>query len=87
MKPWMLPWLLPLGMIGAVVFVVVTGRYAALLALHFPPADVNVDDLNEFDTPAQRRLIYEEAYAFQLGLLARRRFARQCARSRSVRRD
>ena len=28
----MLPWLLPLGILGAVVFVVVTGRYAALIA-------------------------------------------------------
>ena len=33
MKPWMLPWLLPLGILGAVVFVVVTGRYAALIAV------------------------------------------------------
>lgn len=32
MKPWMLPWLLPLGILGAVVFVVVAGRYAALIA-------------------------------------------------------
>jgi len=32
MKLWMLPWLLPVGLLGAVVFVVVTGRYAALIA-------------------------------------------------------
>ena len=50
-------------------------RYAALLALHFPPSDVPIDALNRFETPAQQRLIYEEAFAFQLGLLARRRFA------------
>lgn len=50
-------------------------RYAALLALHFPPSDVSVDDLNVFATAAQQRLIFEEAYAFQLGLLARRRYA------------
>lgn len=50
-------------------------RYAALLALHFPPSDVAADALNVFATPAQRRLIFEEAYAFQLGLLARRRYA------------
>jgi len=50
-------------------------RYAALLALHFPPSDTPTDDLNAFTTSAQQRLIFEEAYAFQLGLLARRRFA------------
>jgi ATP-dependent DNA helicase RecG len=48
-------------------------RAAALLAVHFPPADVAAEVLNRFDTPAQQRLIFEEAYAFQLGLLARRR--------------
>ena len=50
-------------------------RYAALLALHFPPSDVSPEALNAFATPAQQRLIFEEAYAFQLGLLARRRDA------------
>jgi ATP-dependent DNA helicase RecG len=50
-------------------------RYAALLAMHFPPADCPLDELNRFATPAQQRLIFEEAYAFQLGLLARRRYA------------
>jgi ATP-dependent DNA helicase RecG len=50
-------------------------RYAALRALHFPPSDAPIDDLNRFATPAQQRLIFEEAYAFQLGLLARRRHA------------
>src|SRR4029077_3391605 len=29
--------------------------------------------LNRFDTPAQRRLIFEEAFLFQTGVLARRR--------------
>jgi hypothetical protein len=32
MKAWMLPWLLPVGMLGAVVFVAVFGRYAGLAA-------------------------------------------------------
>ena len=50
-------------------------RRAALLAAHFPPADVSVDDLNRFETPAQRRLIFEEAFLFQTGVLARRRVA------------
>ena len=48
-------------------------RRSALEATHFPPAGASVDDLNAFRTPAQQRLIFEEAYAFQLGLLARRR--------------
>jgi ATP-dependent DNA helicase RecG len=48
-------------------------RSAALLAAHFPPADASAEALNRFETPAQQRLIFEEAYAFQLGLLARRR--------------
>ncbi len=50
-------------------------RGAALRAAHFPPADLPVDVLNRFDTPAQRRLVFEEAFLFQMGVLARRRFA------------
>ena len=50
-------------------------RRAALLAAHFPPADVPLDALNRFETPAQRRLIFEEAFLFQTGVLARRRTA------------
>ena len=42
---------------------------------HFPPADVAVDALNAFATPAQRRLIFEEAFLFQMGVLARRQTA------------
>jgi len=47
-------------------------RYAALMATHFPPADVPIESLNAFATPAQRRLIFEEAFIFQMGVLARR---------------
>jgi ATP-dependent DNA helicase RecG len=50
-------------------------RYAALMATHFPPADAGVDQLNAFATPAQRRLIFEEAFSFQMGVLARRQTA------------
>ena len=50
-------------------------RYAALMAAHFPPADVAVAALNTFATPAQRRLIFEEAFSFQMGVLARRQTA------------
>ena len=34
-----------------------------------------LDALNRFATPAQRRLIFEEAFLFQMGVLARRRSA------------
>ena len=50
-------------------------RIAALHAMHFPPADVRLDELNRFSTPAQHRLIFEEAFLFQMGVLARRRSA------------
>ena len=48
------------------------GLYAALLASHFPPADVSLDLLNSFSTPAQQRLIFEEAFLFQTGVAARK---------------
>jgi ATP-dependent DNA helicase RecG len=47
-------------------------RHAALVAAHFPPADASIEELNHFATPAQRRLIFEEAFLFQMGVLARR---------------
>jgi ATP-dependent DNA helicase RecG len=50
-------------------------RYAALLATHFPPEDVSIAALNAFVTPAQRRLIFEEAFLFQMGVFARRQSA------------
>jgi len=50
-------------------------RYAALMATHFPPDDVPIDALNRFATPAQQRLIFEEAFIFQMGVAARRRAA------------
>ena len=50
-------------------------RYAALLAAHFPPDDAPIAALNRFATPAQQRLIFEEAFLFQMGVLARRQTA------------
>ena len=50
-------------------------RYAALLATHFPPSDAPIEQLNQFRTPAQQRLVFEEAFLFQTGILARRRTA------------
>jgi ATP-dependent DNA helicase RecG len=62
-------------------------RYAALVAMHFPPDDVSVDALNRFRTPAQERLIFEEAFLFQTGVLARRRFAASELKPAAVRVD
>jgi ATP-dependent DNA helicase RecG len=50
-------------------------RRAALIAAHFPPDGTPIDPLNRFETAAQRRLIFEEAFLFQMGVLARRRGA------------
>ena len=50
-------------------------RRASLLGAHFPAADLPLARLNRFDTPAQRGLIFEEAFLFQMGLLARRHAA------------
>jgi ATP-dependent DNA helicase RecG len=48
------------------------GRRTALEDAHFPPADTAVDLLNAFRAPAQRRLIFEEFFLFQLGHAWRR---------------
>jgi ATP-dependent DNA helicase RecG len=50
-------------------------RRASLVGAHFPAADLPVARLNRFETPAQHGLIFEEAFLFQMGLLARRRAA------------
>ena len=44
----------------------------ALQVAHFPPIDAGVDALNANATPAQRRLIFGEFFAFQLGVALRR---------------
>jgi len=62
-------------------------RSAALHATHFPPEDQAVDALNAFATPAQRRLIFEEAFLFQMGVEARRRTAALEQKARPVRVD
>jgi ATP-dependent DNA helicase RecG len=50
-------------------------RTAALVAAHFPPPDASLEALNRFATPGQQRLIFEEAFLFQTGVMARRRTA------------
>jgi ATP-dependent DNA helicase RecG len=48
-------------------------RRTALFDVHFPPAGSAIDMLNAFRSAAQRRLIFEEFFLFQLGLVMRRR--------------
>ncbi|NOT43971.1 MAG: ATP-dependent DNA helicase RecG, partial [Acidobacteria bacterium] len=49
------------------------GRREAFEQAHFPSTDVDVEVLNAFRAPAQRRLIFEEFFLFQLGHAWRRR--------------
>jgi ATP-dependent DNA helicase RecG len=59
-------------------------RRTALADAHFPPAGTNIDELNRFRSPAQRRLIFEEFFLFQLGLIVRKRRAETERKARSV---
>jgi ATP-dependent DNA helicase RecG len=59
-------------------------RRAALLEAHFPPENANLADLNNFRSPAQRRLIFEEFFLFQCGLVLRKRRADAERKPRSV---
>ncbi|MDQ3069929.1 MAG: ATP-dependent DNA helicase RecG [Acidobacteriota bacterium] len=59
-------------------------RRGALEATHFPPEGASADDLNAFRTPAQQRLIFEEFFLFQAGLLLKRRRQRADRKRRSV---
>jgi len=49
------------------------GRREALADVHFPQPGTPVDALNERRSPAQRRLIFEEFFLFQAGLVLRKR--------------
>jgi ATP-dependent DNA helicase RecG len=59
-------------------------RRTALMDVHFPPAGTPVDELNGFRSPAQRRLIFEEFFLFQLGLVLRRRRSDAERKPRSI---
>jgi len=52
-------------------------RAAALLYLHRPPDDADLDALNAARSVAHHRLIFEELYFLQLALLWQRRLRRQ----------
>ncbi len=49
------------------------GRRQAMTESHFPPAGVDLEAVNAFRTPAQQRLIFEEFFLFQAGLVLRKR--------------
>ncbi|MPW45869.1 ATP-dependent DNA helicase RecG [Acinetobacter guerrae] len=59
-----------------------TNGYAlkqALLYIHEPPVDANMQQLAQGSHPAQQRLIFEELVAHQVSLLTRRAYIRQIA--------
>ena len=62
-------------------------RAPALRLAHFPPPDTDLDQLNAFRSPAQRRLILEEFFRFQVGLLLRRRQADAERKAHTIRVD
>lgn len=62
-------------------------RAVALRDAHFPPPDCAVEMLDAFRTPAQRRLVFEEFFFFQLGLALRRREAATRMKPRTIRVD
>ena len=49
-----------------------TPRRTAVEESHFPPNEASVDELNAFRSAAQRRLIFEEFFLFQIGHAWRR---------------
>jgi ATP-dependent DNA helicase RecG len=53
------------------------GRLQALSAVHFPPADIDLEELHESRTRAQRTLAFEEIFLLQLALALRRHGLKQ----------
>ena len=49
----------------------------AVIQTHFPPAEESIDALNQFRSTAQRRLIFEELFLYQLSLALDRRATRK----------
>jgi ATP-dependent DNA helicase RecG len=52
-------------------------RAQALAHTHFPPPYESIEALNAFSSPAQRRLIFEEFFLYQLSLALDRKAARK----------
>ncbi|MBA3231504.1 MAG: ATP-dependent DNA helicase RecG [Acidobacteria bacterium] len=59
-------------------------RRTAIHDVHFPSEGTAVEQLNAFRTAAHRRLIFEEFFLFQLGLVLRKRRAEADLKPRSV---
>ena len=59
-------------------------RRAALIHAHFPAQGTSMEDLERCRTPAQRRLIFEEFFVFQLGLALRRRATASARKPRTI---
>jgi ATP-dependent DNA helicase RecG len=59
-------------------------RRRALADVHFPPEGTNLDALNAFRSDAHRRLIFEEFFFFQLGIVLRRRRSDADRKGRAV---
>ena len=62
-------------------------RRVALFSAHFPERAASVEQLNRFRAPAQRRLIFEEFFLFQLGLALRREAANAVRKPRTLQVD
>ena len=62
-------------------------RRTALVQAHFPAPGTSPEDLERCRTPAQRRLIFEEFFLFQLGLALRRRATAAARKPRTIRVD
>ena len=59
-------------------------RRSALQAAHFPPPGADMDALNTGRSEAQQRLIFEEFFLFQAGLVLRKRQQAAHRKSRAV---
>ena len=59
-------------------------RRSALADVHFPASGTSIDELNQFRSAAQRRLIFEEFFLFQLGLVLRKRHSESERKPRAV---
>jgi ATP-dependent DNA helicase RecG len=59
-------------------------RRRALADVHFPPEGTSLEALNTFRSEAHRRLIFEEFFLFQLGVVLRRRRSDAERKSRPV---